>query len=45
MCMQWMELCRRDKQQAYGLTGCGVLGIVRVDCLEPDTAKERFKCA
>ena len=41
---QWQALCKRDKKQAYAVTGCGVLGIVRVD-LEPDKAKERFKCA
>ena len=43
--LQWTELASGDKGHAYLLTGAGLVGIVRVDCLEQDEPKEGFRCA
>ena len=42
--LQWGKLASGDKAHAYALTGAGVVGIVRVDCLEQDEPKESFRC-
>lgn len=42
--LQWAKLASGDKAHAYALTGAGLVGIVRVDCLEQDEPKEGFRC-